>query len=61
MSTYLSLLAAAFSLYYLQWRQRSKQYPPGPQRLPLIGSMLSMPAKLDAETFEELGSKYGAY
>jgi hypothetical protein len=60
-STYLTVLVAAFVVYLLRWRRKVRDLPPGPTRLPVIGSVLSMPAKLDSEKFSELGRVYSEY
>lgn len=60
-------ILALFSIAVLYlWRNRTaiyagKRLPPGPPRLPFIGSFFQMPSRHDWLTYETWGKKYGAY
>ena len=47
----------------LRWRRRThrRPLPPGPRRLPIIGSLLSHPREYRWVAYHELSSLYGAW
>ncbi len=52
------LLAA--SLYTIfRVRSRGLPYPPGPQRIPIIGNLLDMPSHEEWVTYKEWSDQYG--
>lgn len=59
----ITLVIAASMLIFVRSRIRGankRPYPPGPKRLPVIGSMLEMPHSRLWETVQEWGKIYGA-
>jgi hypothetical protein len=50
--------AACVLSLLIRWRNREKLLPPGPQRLPLLGSALHVPTKLTAEYLMDLGERH---
>ena len=59
-----ALVLGALGVFVVYWRnaQRQRQHlPPGPKKLPFIGNLLSMPRKLEWETFAKWGKEYSLY
>jgi hypothetical protein len=44
-----------------RWRNRQRILPPGPRRLPILGSILHVPNELTSEYLSSLGEKYGTF
>ena len=48
----------AFLVYWINGQRQRRKFPPGPKKYPLIGNILSMPGKLEWETFAKWGQEY---
>jgi hypothetical protein len=59
----LALILGTLGVFIVYWSgQRQRQHlPPGPQKLPLIGNVLSMPSRVEWETFAKWGKEYSLY
>lgn len=55
-ATWLCFLVA---MHLRRVRAYKKIYPPGPQGLPLLGNILSMPKAFEWIHYQELGNTYG--
>ena len=47
-----------FVVYWINGKRQGRHLPPGPRKLPFIGSLLSMPGRLEWETFAKWGQEY---
>jgi hypothetical protein len=50
-----------FVVYWMNGERRGRNFPPGPKKYPLIGSLLSMPSTLEWETFAKWGQEYSPW
>jgi hypothetical protein len=50
-----------FIVYWMNGQRRGRNLPPGPKKYPLIGSLLSMPANREWETFAKWGKEYSPW
>ncbi|KAI9441768.1 cytochrome P450 [Lactarius indigo] len=55
-----AFLLAAFSYTSRRVRSRGLPYPPGPQRIPIIGNLLDMPSHEEWVTYKEWSDQYGS-
>ena len=56
-----TLIGTVFVLYWLNGQRGGRHLPPGPKKLPLIGSLVSMPSTLEWETFARWGKEYSSW
>jgi hypothetical protein len=57
----LAFILGTLGVFVVYWRsgQRQRRHvPPGPRKLPFIGSLLSMPTRAEWETFTKWGKEY---
>ena len=50
-----------FVVYWISGQGQERHLPPGPRKLPFIGSLLSMPGRLEWETFAKWGQEYSPW
>ena len=54
---FLLVIMLLLSTHYV--RRRMKSLPPGPLGIPILGNMLQMPTKDEAQTFVKWGKQFG--
>ena len=59
----LALILGTLGVFVVYWSgQRQRQHlPPGPKKLPFIGNLLSMPSRVQWETYAKWGKEYSVY
>jgi len=58
---HLALILGTLGVFVVYWRngqRRGRELPPGPKKLPFIGNLLSMPRRVEWETFVKWGKEY---
>ena len=49
-----------FVVYRIYGQRQGRHLPPGPRKLPFIGNLLSMPRRLEWETFAKWGQEHSS-
>ena len=59
--TQLAFILGTLGVFVVYWRNDQRQgphLPPGPKKLPLIGNLLSIPSRVEWETYAKWGKEY---
>ena len=51
-------ILGVFVVYWRNGQHQQRVLPPGPRKFPFIGSLLSMPTRVEWETFTKWGKEY---